>query len=105
MLREIKIGNDKVITFKDISEAFNSELNKGSAGATIAGLSYKDGKVNLYIKPDTQLTNLKISDYIARELKIKPHRSNTGESIDIFFPQYAEYLFDLRASKITYVYR
>ena len=76
------IGNDKVITFAEISEAFNVDLNRGSAGVTIASLKYKDSRVNLYIKPDTQLTNVKISEDIARELKIKPDRSNTGEPID-----------------------
>ena len=83
VLREIKIGNDKVITYKDISEAFNSELNKGSAGATITNLSYKDDKVSLYLKPDTQLANVKISEDIARALKIKPDKTNTGEPVDI----------------------
>ena len=33
VVRKIEIGNDKVITFQDISEAFNKELNKSSAGA------------------------------------------------------------------------
>ena len=83
VVRRIEIGNDKVITFKAISEAFNSELNKSSAGETIASLNYKDGKVSLYLKPDTQLTNVKIADNIARELKIKPDKPNTGESIEI----------------------
>ena len=83
VVRKIEIENDKVITFKAISEAFNSELNKSSAGETIASLNYKDGKVSLYLKPDTQLTNVKIADDIARELKIKPDKPNTGESIEI----------------------
>ena len=83
MLRKISIGNGKVITFADISEAFNIELNKGSAGATIANLSCENVKVSLYLKPGTQLTNVEISDYISRELKIKPDRSNTGEFVDI----------------------
>ena len=83
VLRKIKIKNDKVITFEDISEAFNSELNKSSAGVTIASLTYENGKVSLYLKPDTQLTNVKIADDIARELKIKPDRSNTGEPVDV----------------------
>ena len=83
VVRRIEIGNDKVITFKAISEAFNSELNKSSAGSTIASLNYKDGKVSLYLKPDTQLTNVKIADDIARELKIKPDKPNTGEPIEI----------------------
>ena len=82
VLRKIEIGNDKVITFQTISEAFNVELNKSSAGATIARLSYEKGRVSLYLKPDTQLTNVKIADDIARELKIKPDRSNTGEPVD-----------------------
>ena len=83
VVRRIEIGNDKVITFQDISEAFNTELNKSSAGSTIASLNYKDGKVSLYLKPDTQLTNVKIADDIARELKIKPDKPNTGEPIEI----------------------
>ena len=77
------IGKDKVVTFKVISEAFNSELNKCSAGVTIASLTYKEGRVNLHLKSDTQLTNLKIADDIARELKIKPDKPNTGEPIEI----------------------
>ena len=44
VVRKIKIGNDKVITFKVISEAFNVELNKSTAGATIARLSYENGQ-------------------------------------------------------------
>ena len=83
MVRKIEIGNDKVVTFKVISEAFNKELNKSSAGATIARLSYVDGKVSLYLKPDTQLFNVRISDEIARALKIKPDRTNVGELVDI----------------------
>ena len=42
---KLKLKNDKVVTFKVISEAFNSELNKSSAGATIASLSYENGRV------------------------------------------------------------
>ena len=83
VVRKIEIGNDQVITFQDISEAFNTALNKSSAGVTIASLNYKDGKVSLYLKPDTQLTNVKIADDIARELKIKPDKPNTGEPVDI----------------------
>ena len=83
VVHKIEIGNDKVVTFKVISEAFNTELNESSAGATIARLSYVDGKVILYLKPDTQLFNVKISDEIARELKIKPDRLNTGEPVNI----------------------
>ena len=83
VVRRIEIGNDKVITFKAISEAFNSDLKKNSAGETIASLSYKEGKVSLYLKPDTQLTNVKVADDIARTLKIKPDRSNTGEPVDL----------------------
>ena len=83
VVRKIEIGNDKVITFQDISEAFNTELNKSSAGVTIARLSYEKGRVNLSLKPDTQLTNVKIADDIARELKIKPDKPNIGEPIDI----------------------
>ena len=83
VVRKIEIGNDKVITFQDISEAFDTELNRSSAGTTIASLSHKDGKVSLSLKPDTQLTNVKIAEDIARELKIKPDKSNTGEPVDI----------------------
>ena len=83
VVRKIEIGNDKVVTFKVISEAFNSELNKSSAGATIARLSYENGRVNLYLKPDTQLANVRIADEIARELKIKPDKPNTGEPVEI----------------------
>ena len=83
VIRKIKIGNDKVITFKAISEAFNSELNKSSAGVTIASLTYKDGKVSLYLKSDTQLFNIRIADEIARALKIKPDKPNTGEPVDV----------------------
>ena len=83
VVRKIEIGNDKVVTFKIISEAFNSKLNESSAGATIASLSYKDGRVSLYLKLDTQLTNVKIADEIARELRIKPDRTNVGELVDI----------------------
>ena len=82
VVRRIEIGNDEVVTFKVISEAFNSKLNESSAGATIARLSYVDGKINLYLKPDTQLFNVKIADDIARELRIKPDRPNTGELVD-----------------------
>ena len=74
VVRKIEIGNNKVITFKTISEAFNSELNKGSGGTTIASLTYKEDKVTLYLKPDTQLFNVRIADEIARALKIKPDR-------------------------------
>ena len=83
VVRKIKIGNDKVITFQDISEAFNTELNKSSAGVTIASLNYKDGKVSLYLKSDTQLFNVRIADEIARALKIKPDKPNTGEPVDV----------------------
>ena len=83
VVRKIEIGSRKVVTFKVISEAFNSELNKSSAGVTIARLSHENGRVSLYLKPDTQLTNVKIADDIVRELKIKPDRSNTGEPVDV----------------------
>ena len=83
VVRKIKIENDKVITFQDISEAFNTELNKSSADITIARLSHENGRVSLYLKPDTQLTNVKIADDIARELKIKPDKPNIGEPVDI----------------------
>ena len=83
VVRRIEIGNDKVITFKTISEAFNKELNKSSAGATIASLTYKEGRVTLYIKPDTQLFNVRMADEIARALKIKPDRANIGELVDV----------------------
>ena len=83
VVRKIEIESRKVVTFKVISEAFNSELNKSSAGVTIARLSHENGRVSLYLKPDTQLTNVKIADDIARELKIKSDRSNTGEPVDV----------------------
>ena len=108
VLRKIEIGNDKVVTFKDISEAFNSELNKSSAGATIARLSYENGRVSLYLKPDTQLTNVKIADDIARELKIKPDRSNIGEPVEIdkiALHNVEQHFHDLRASEIQHVHR
>ena len=50
---------------------------------SIASLTHKEGKVTLYIKPDTQLFNVKIADDIARELRIKPDRPNTGELVDV----------------------
>ena len=96
---QIEIGNDKVITFQDISKAFNSALNKSSAGVTITSLSYENGRVSLYLKPDTQLTNVKIAEDIARELKIKPDKSNIGEPVDIgkiAFHQHAKHLSHLR---------
>ena len=83
VVRKILIENDKVLTFKIISEKFNTELNKSSAGAVIASLTLKEGRVSLYIKPDTQLFNVKIADDIARELRIKPDRTNVGELVDI----------------------
>ena len=83
VVRRIKMKNDKVITFEDIAEAFNTDLNRSSGGTTIASLTHKEGKVTLFLKPDTQLTNVKIADDIARKLKIKPDRSNTGELIEI----------------------
>ena len=83
VVRKIEIENNRVITFKVISEAFNSELNKSSAGVTIARLSHENGRVSLYLKPDTQLTNVKIADDIARKLKIKPDKPNTGEPVDV----------------------
>ena len=83
VVRKISIGNDKVLTFKIISEKFNTELNKSSAGAVIASLTHKEGRVSLYVKPDTQLFNVKIADDIARELRIKPDRTNVGELVDI----------------------
>ena len=83
VVRKIEIGNDKVITFKTISERFNTELNKSSAGAVIASLTHKEGRVTLHIKPDTQLFNVKMADDIARALRIKTDRPNTGELVDI----------------------
>ena len=67
MLRKIEIGNDKVITFKTISEAFNVGFNKSSAGPAIANLGCKEDRV--YLRFDTQPGNLKISDHIAREIE------------------------------------
>ena len=83
VVRKIEIGNDKVATFKTISERFNTELNKSSAGAVIASLTYKEGRVSLYLKLDTQLANVRIADEIARALKVKPDRTNVGELVDI----------------------
>ena len=83
VVRKIEIGNDKVVTFKVISEAFNKKLNESSAGATIASLTYKEGRVSLYLKLDTQLTNVRMADEIARALKIKPDRANIGELVDV----------------------
>ena len=106
VVRKIEIGN-KVITFKAISEAFNSELNKSSAGITIASLNYKDGKVSLYLKSDTQLFNVRIADEIARALKIKPDKPNTGEPVDvdkIFFHNTPNiYLICNQAKSNTYI--
>ena len=104
VVRRIEIGNDKVVTFKVISEAFNSKLNESSAGATIAKLSYVDGKVILYLKPDTQLFNVRISDEIARALKIKPDRPNTGETRRCrqnCFSQRRQYFYDVQAGGVT----
>ena len=42
----------------------------------------QDGKVNLYVKDDTQLSNLSSKD-IAKVLKIKGNTSNTGEPVDV----------------------
>ena len=50
---------------------------------TIASLTYKDGRVSLYLKSDTQLANVRIADDIAKALKIKPDKSNTGEPVEI----------------------
>ena len=83
VIRKIEIESRKVITFQDISEAFNTELNKSSAGVTIARLSHENGRVSLYLKPDTQLANVRIADEIARGLKIKPDKPNTGEPVDV----------------------
>ena len=66
VLRKIKIGNEKVITFKEISEAFNTELNRGSAGAKIANLSYENGKVNLLV---SLILSLPMSKYPTRSRK------------------------------------
>ena len=108
VVRKIEIEKtDKVITFKTISEAFNSELNKSSAGVTIASLTYKDGKVSLYLKSDTQLFNVRIADDIAREFKIKPDKPNTGEPVDfdkIFFHNTPNiYLTCNQAKSNTYI--
>ena len=40
---------------KTFQKAFNTEINKSSGGAVIASLTYKEGRVNLHLKPDTQL--------------------------------------------------
>ena len=47
-----------------IARLFN-ELNISAADDPVATPSHKDGKVNLYVKDDTQLSNLKISEDIA----------------------------------------
>ena len=60
-----------------------NELNISAAGDPVATLSHKDGKVNLYVKDDPQLSNLEISDDIAKVLKIKGNTSNTGEPVDV----------------------
>ena len=66
-----------------IARLFNEQLNISAAGDPVATLSHKDGKVNLYVKDDTQLSNLKISEDIAKVLKIKGNTSNTGEPVDV----------------------
>ena len=76
------LRDDKTYTFDTISRIFNEQINRGAyPDDPVATLSYKDGKVNLYVKDDTQLSNLKISDDIAKELKIKG--SNSGEPVDV----------------------
>ena len=65
------------------SRLFNEQLNISAAGDLVATLSHKNGKVNLYVKDDTQLSNLKISDDIAKVLKIKGNTSNSGEPVDV----------------------
>ena len=67
----VPLKNDKTYTFDMIARLFNEQLNKSAAGDPVATLSHKDGKVNLYVKDDTQLSNLKISEDIAKFLKIK----------------------------------
>lgn len=79
----VHLKGDKTHTFNTIASLFNEQLNRTAGGDPIATLSYKDGKVNLYVKNDTQLSNLKISDDIAKELKIKGNTSNSGEPVDV----------------------
>ena len=62
-----------------IARLFNEQLNISAAGDPVVTLSHKDGKVNLYLKDDTQLSNLEISDDIAKVLKIKGNTSNIGD--------------------------
>ena len=78
----VPLKNDKTYTFDMIARLFNEQLNISAAGDPVATLSHKDGKVNLYVKDDTQLSNLKISEDIAKVLKIKGDTSNTGEPIE-----------------------
>lgn len=77
----ISLKDDKTYTFDMIARLFNEQINQAAGGDPIATLSYKDGKVNLYVKDNTQLSNLKISDDIAKELKIKGN--NSGEPVDV----------------------
>ena len=107
VIHKIEIGNDKVITFQDISEAFDTALNSSSGGITIASLNYKDGKVNLFIKPNTQLINVKIAEYIAKELRIAADKTNIGEPIDVnkiaFHNTSATYLICDQVNSNTYI--
>lgn len=74
-----------VNTFREISHKFNRIINAGASNVigAIAGLAYKDHRVNLFIKPGTQLASLRIADYIAEKFKIKPDSSNLGNPVDI----------------------
>ena len=55
---------------------FNTELNKSSAGAIDCEIeSRRTAESASTLKSDTQLTNVKIADDIARELRIKPDRT------------------------------
>ena len=75
----VPLKDDKTYTFDTIARLFNEQFNISAAGDPDATLSYKDGKVNLYVKEETQLFNLKISEDIAKVLKIKGNTSNIGD--------------------------
>ena len=75
----VPLKDDKTYTFDTIARLFNEQFNISAAGDPDATLSYKDGKVNLYVKEETQLFNLKISEDIVKVLKIKGNTSNIGD--------------------------
>ena len=79
----VPLKDGKTYTYDTIARLFNEQLNISASGDPAATLSYKDSKVNLYVKDDTQLSNLKISEDIAEVLKIKCNTSNSGEPVDV----------------------